>query len=84
MEVVPHSKSFNETIFGKCMDLIKEHRSIQEAILISNSILDKQYINDPVGRRKLIMQIDKKFNIVELYVRDIEVFLMKSADSFHG
>lgn len=43
--------------------------------MIARNILERQFMNDPTGRRKLIQNIDKKFKIVELFVNDIEVYL---------
>jgi ubiquitin carboxyl-terminal hydrolase 9/24 len=38
---IPQSKAFLQTFFGKCFDLIREHKSVYQAISFAHYILDK-------------------------------------------
>lgn len=68
--------------FGKCFELIGNHKSVYQAISFVHYILDKQFKDDPNGKKQLIKSTDAKYNIVELFVKDVEVYMERVRSHF--
>ncbi|CAD8161247.1 unnamed protein product [Paramecium octaurelia] len=78
---IPQTKQFISQYFGKCFELIGSHKSVYQAISFVHYFLDKQ-VKDDKGKRELIHSTDDKYNIVELFVKDIEVYMEKVRQYF--
>ncbi|CAD8073216.1 unnamed protein product [Paramecium primaurelia] len=79
---VQQTKQFISCYFGKCFELIGSHQSVYQAISFVHYFLDKQFKDDFNGKRELIQSTDDKYNIIELFVKDIEVYMEKVRQYF--
>ncbi|CAD8173749.1 unnamed protein product [Paramecium pentaurelia] len=79
---VQQTKQFISCYFGKCFELIGSHQSVYQAISFVHYFLDKQFKDDFNGKRELIQSTDDKYNIIELFVQDIEVYMEKVRQYF--
>ncbi|CAD8075134.1 unnamed protein product [Paramecium sonneborni] len=73
---IPQTKQFISQYFGKCFELIGNHKSVYQAISFVHYFLDKQFKDDK-SKKELIQSTDEKYNIIELFVKDIEVYMEK-------
>ncbi|CAD8074991.1 unnamed protein product [Paramecium primaurelia] len=78
---IPQTKQFISQYFGKCFELIGSHKSVYQAISFVHYFLDKQFKDDK-GKKELIQSTDEKYNIIELFVKDIEVYMEKVRQYF--
>ncbi|CAD8154340.1 unnamed protein product [Paramecium pentaurelia] len=79
---IPQTKQFISQYFGKCFELIGSHQSVYQAISFVHYFLDKQFKDNMIGKRELIQSTDDKYNIIELFVKDIEVYMEKVRQYF--
>lgn len=79
---INQTKQFLHHFFAKCFELIREHRSVYQAISFSHYILDKQFTEDQQGKKQLIKATNEKYQIIELFVKEIEVYLEKVREHF--
>ncbi|CAD8072236.1 unnamed protein product [Paramecium sonneborni] len=79
---IPQTKQFISYYFSKCFELIGSHQSVYQAISFVHYFLDKQFKDDFNGKRELIQSTDDKYNIIELFVKDIEVYMDKVRSYF--
>ncbi|CAD8065465.1 unnamed protein product [Paramecium primaurelia] len=81
IQQIPQTKQFISYYFGKCFELIGNHKSVYQAISFVHYFLDKQ-LKDDKSKKELIQFTDDKYNIIELFVKDVEVYMEKVRQYF--